>query len=402
MSVQTAPTRSGCAFVASVTVWPVLSREREAVAVPGRALETEGSGVTTRTFLLKWTVTPPEPAENETTFGAVLRPDETATRLPSHCIPAPIDDGAATPNPTGTSASSTRSFSGAVRLKGRYPLSRDGWHNRSWRRSDGTSLDQRSCHAGLSGLSVSLRKWIAGDGGRSRALPGGRPAHAPAVERSGGGGSRGNLVGSPASVPGEGIEPPRPRRAPGFKPGASTSSATPAGAGGRLRRLQGALRRRRSATRPGRPRRARRKRGEERAAVRARAQARIEDRDDAAVVVAADQPAEALPELEHRRRQRVVAEPVAARRPRPPRSAPRGAGRRAPRTGACRSRAARATRPECRRPARRSRSRGARSRPRSGSARAAAPAARRPARARRTARAPRRASAAPPARGSST
>ena len=31
-------------------------------------------------------------------------------------------------------------------------------------------------------------------------------------------------------MPGEGIEPPRPQRAPGFKPGASTSSATPAGA----------------------------------------------------------------------------------------------------------------------------------------------------------------------------
>ena len=76
-----------------------------------------------------------------------------------------------------------------------------------------------------------------------------------------------------------------------------------------------------------------------------RAQARIEDRDDAAVGVAADQPAEALPQLEHRGRQRVVAEPVAAARARPPRSAPRAAGRPAPRTAACRSRAARATRP---------------------------------------------------------
>ena len=44
----------------------------------------------------------------------------------------------------------------------------------------------------------------------------------------------------------------------------------------------------------------------------ARAQPRIEDRDDAAVGVAADQPAEALPQLQHRGRQRVVAEPVAA------------------------------------------------------------------------------------------
>ena len=29
-------------------------------------------------------------------------------------------------------------------------------------------------------------------------------------------------------VPGEGVEPPRPKGTPGFKPGASTSSATPA------------------------------------------------------------------------------------------------------------------------------------------------------------------------------
>ena len=132
--------------------------------------------------------------------------------------------------------------------------------------------------------------------------------------------------------------------------------------------------------------RAARQRREERAPVRPRAQARIEDRDDAAIGVAADQSAEPLSQLEHRRRQRVVAEPVAPGAPRPPRSAPRATGRPAPRTAACRSRAATAPHRGRRRPARTSTSRAAPSRPRRGTARAAARAAPRPGRARRTAR----------------
>ena len=51
---------------------------------------------------------------------------------------------------------------------------------------------------------------------------------------------------------------------------------------------------------------------EECAAVGPRAQPRIEDGDDTAIRVAANQPAEALAQLEHRGRQCVVAEPVAA------------------------------------------------------------------------------------------
>src|SRR5262245_25475547 len=54
------------------------------------------------------------------------------------------------------------------------------------------------------------------------------------------------------------------------------------------------------------------KRVEKRTSVGARAQARIENRDHAPVRVRADQPAEALSQLEHRRGQRVLAEPVAA------------------------------------------------------------------------------------------
>src|SRR5581483_3144455 len=59
--------------------------------------------------------------------------------------------------------------------------------------------------------------------------------------------------------------------------------------------------------------RATRKRLEEDAAVGAAAQPRVEDRDDAAVRVAADQAPEPLPELQDGGRQRVLAEPVAAR-----------------------------------------------------------------------------------------
>src|SRR6185437_11045939 len=55
-----------------------------------------------------------------------------------------------------------------------------------------------------------------------------------------------------------------------------------------------------------------RQRLEEDAPVRAAAQPRIQDRDDSAVGVPADQPAEALPQLQHRARQRVLAEPVPA------------------------------------------------------------------------------------------
>src|SRR5919198_4820824 len=58
--------------------------------------------------------------------------------------------------------------------------------------------------------------------------------------------------------------------------------------------------------------RAPRQRGQERAPVTARAQTRIEDGDDTAVAVAADEPTESLPQLQHRGWQRVVAEPVAA------------------------------------------------------------------------------------------
>ena len=54
------------------------------------------------------------------------------------------------------------------------------------------------------------------------------------------------------------------------------------------------------------------KRCQERAPVGLRAQARIEDRDNAAIGVAADQASEALAELQHRNGQREVAEPVSA------------------------------------------------------------------------------------------
>ena len=56
------------------------------------------------------------------------------------------------------------------------------------------------------------------------------------------------------------------------------------------------------------------KRLEEGPAVRLRAHPRVEDRDHAAVGMRADQPPEPLPQLEHRRGQRVLAEPVAAER----------------------------------------------------------------------------------------
>ena len=133
----------------------------------------------------------------------------------------------------------------------------------------------------------------------------------------------------------------------------------------------------------------RRQRGEKAPSVRPRAQPRVEDRDDAAVRVAADQPAEALPELEHRRGQRVVAEPVAARR----RDALAARlDQRVARSGERqlvdheqRERLA----GRCRRPARTSRSRRAPSRPRRGTARAAARAAPRPGRAPGTAAAAR-------------
>src|SRR5215467_4023044 len=106
-------------------------------------------------------------------------------------------------------------------------------------------------------------------------------------------------------MPGEGLEPPSPRRAPGFKPGASTSSATPAGrlrlAG--LRRLQlhraeegsdgcAILDHRRT-----------RQRREERTPIGLRSQARIEDRHDTLILVATNQPPEPLPQLEHRGRE---------------------------------------------------------------------------------------------------
>src|SRR4051794_17864857 len=53
------------------------------------------------------------------------------------------------------------------------------------------------------------------------------------------------------------------------------------------------------------------RRSQDRPAVAAGAEPRIEQRDDPGVGVAADQAAEALAELEHRGGQRVVAEPVA-------------------------------------------------------------------------------------------
>ena len=125
-------------------------------------------------------------------------------------------------------------------------------------------------------------------------------------------------------MPGEGLEPPRPRGTPGFKPrrvyqfrhpgegdqGSADAAASAHGsvaaarARGEERGHGGAIvdDRAAAAARRGTPGR------------RPRAQARVEDRDDADVGVAADQPPEALPQLEHRRRQGVVAEPVAAGR----------------------------------------------------------------------------------------
>src|SRR3954471_17916571 len=55
--------------------------------------------------------------------------------------------------------------------------------------------------------------------------------------------------------------------------------------------------------------RAARQRSEERAPVRPRAKARIEDRDNSAIGVAADEPAESLAQLQQRGGKRVVAEP---------------------------------------------------------------------------------------------
>ena len=69
-----------------------------------------------------------------------------------------------------------------------------------------------------------------------------------------------------------------------------------------------------------------RERLEEAPPIGARVQARVEDRDDAFVRVAADQAAEPLPQLQHRRRERILGEPVSALPARSARSGPRRAG----------------------------------------------------------------------------
>ena len=93
------------------------------------------------------------------------------------------------------------------------------------------------------------------------------------------------------------------------------------------------------------------------AAVRSRHDPRVEDRDDAAVVAAADQPAEPLLERDRRGGQLDGLKRIAIRLRRTPACAPRPADRCAARTGACRSRPGSARRPARRRPPRTSRCR---------------------------------------------